>query len=253
MLGSNISTGSVTVANDEESLYVTYRSDRGRSILGTALFVGDGVEEIPLTRWGTPRILRFPYVSGHPWGTEEVVWEIPLDEVSGSEAVIAAFGQIGLLPSWGAGEPIVTGRDWAMYFTYTVSPCATETVGSQGGTITTPGGEVVFDVPVGSLTSPVEITIDPTTSKSFRLHIEDLLGAGPGTSTGSGMLGTSGSTPAGSSASATGPARAVTLPSWRTGSVPSQTPSGTSAPRAWSSIPPPPSPSIMTTPRYPRA
>lgn len=176
MLGPDLTTGSVTVANDEEHLYVTYRSDAGRPILGTALFVGDAPEEIPVTRWGTPRLLRFPYLSGHAWGTQEVTWQVSLDEVNGTEAVIAAFGQIGLLPSWGAGEPITPGRDWAMYFTHPVADCAAEPVGSAGGTVRTPGGEVVFQVPADALTEPVQITIEPATLEEVQARVEEILG-----------------------------------------------------------------------------
>jgi hypothetical protein len=167
MLGPNIQSGSVEVANDEANLYVTFRSESWRSILATAVFVGDSPDDIPTTRRGLPRLLQFPYRSGHGLGTTEVVWEIPLSEDRGDEVVIAAFAQIGLLPSWGEGEPITTGRDWAMYFTHVVAACEDEPdpepVGPDGGTVSTEGGEAMLTVPAGALEAPTSITIAPAT------------------------------------------------------------------------------------------
>ncbi|NNF13363.1 MAG: hypothetical protein HKN72_09075 [Gemmatimonadetes bacterium] len=180
-LGPDISTGSVTVANDEENLYVTYRSDGG-PILGTALFVGDAVEEIPTTRWGTPRLRRFPYVSGHGFRTFEVVWEVPLDDVAGPEAVIAAFGQIGLLPSWGDGESITPGRSWATYFSHPVASCAAESIGPAGGSLSVPEGRAAISVPAGALSNDIVITIEPATLEELQARADEILGQGGATS-----------------------------------------------------------------------
>jgi hypothetical protein len=171
MLGSNIRSGSVSVANDESNLYVTYRSEHGRSILATAVFVGDSPDQIPTTRRGLPRLFRFPYKSGHSFGTTEVVWEIPLSDVSGDEAVIAAFAQVGLLPSWGEGEPITPSRDWAMYFTHHVTNCAAETVDANGGTASTSDGAASLSLPAGALSGPVDITIAPATVNDLADHV----------------------------------------------------------------------------------
>ena len=170
MLGPDIRSGSVRVTNDESNLYVTYRSEGGRSILATAVFAGDSPDDIPTTRAGLPRLFRFPYKSAHEWGTEEVVWEIPLSDVTGDEAVIAAFAQVGLLSSWGEGEPITPGRDWAMYFVHPVTACAAETVGPEGGTITTPAEKVTLSIPAGALTEPVDITVEPATVDELLEH-----------------------------------------------------------------------------------
>jgi hypothetical protein len=45
MLGPNIQSGSVEVANDEANLYVTFRSESWRPILATAVFVGDSPDD----------------------------------------------------------------------------------------------------------------------------------------------------------------------------------------------------------------
>ena len=159
MLGPRISTGSVEVANDESSLYVTFRSESWRPILATAVFVGDSPDEIPTTSRGLPRLLQFPYKSGHPDRPREVVWQIPLNDVSGEEAVVAAFAQVGLLPSWGDGQPITPGRDWAMYFTHAVAACGPEPVGPEGGTASADDGRATLSVPAGALEAPAAITM----------------------------------------------------------------------------------------------
>ncbi len=168
MLGPDIPSGTVEVTNDESNLYVVFHSDAGRSILASAVFVGDSPDEIPTTRRGLPRLLQFPYKSGHRWGTMEVVWEIPLSDVSGEDAVIAAFAQVGLLPSWGEGEPISPDRDWAMYFHHRVATCGAATVDEEGGTVSTPDAGATLSIPAGALAGPVDITIEPAT-------VEDLL------------------------------------------------------------------------------
>jgi hypothetical protein len=176
MLAPNIRTGTVEVANDESNLYVTYRSDHGRSILATAVFVGDSPDQIPTTRRGLPRLFQFPYKSGHSFGTTEVVWEIPLSDVSGEEAVVAAFAQVGWLPSWGEGEPITPGRDWAMYFTHAIADCGPEPVGPEGGTASADDGRATLSVPAGALQEPVVIAIAPATVDDLVDHVppEDL-------------------------------------------------------------------------------
>ncbi|NNF29652.1 MAG: hypothetical protein HKN73_20680 [Gemmatimonadetes bacterium] len=161
MLGPDLRSGSVEVTNNETHLYVKYRSDPGRSILATAVFVGDSPDQIPTTRRGLPRLFRFPYKSGHPRGTSEVVWEIPLTDVTGDEAVVAAFAQVGLRPSWGDGEPISPGRDWATYLTHAVMDCGAGPIGPEGGDVSTPDGRATLSVPAGALTEAVDITIEP--------------------------------------------------------------------------------------------
>ncbi|MEZ4412543.1 MAG: hypothetical protein R2910_06125 [Gemmatimonadales bacterium] len=174
MLGPDLRTGSVEVTNDDANLYVRYQGETGRSVLATALFAGSSASEIPTSRWGLPQILRFPYKSGHPRGTEAVIWQIPLTDLPDGDVVIAAFAQIGLLPSWAEGEPISPGRDWAMYFTYRIATCASGTVGPDGGRVTSADGNAILDIPAGALTEPVLITITPATVEEIQAHITEL-------------------------------------------------------------------------------
>lgn len=102
VLGTAETTGAVTVTQDEAHLYVTYRSDDGL-ILGTALFVGEDPADVPTTQGGTPDLLHFPYLSGHQ--AQEVIWEVPLDALTGANVVLAAYGQIGSSSSWGRVSP----------------------------------------------------------------------------------------------------------------------------------------------------
>jgi hypothetical protein len=171
LFGGSYPTGTVEVGNDETSFYVTARSDRGRSLLASALFVGNSPDDIPLNHLGTPALLSFPYRSGHPWGTTEVTWQIPRSDVTGPDAVIAAFAQAGVYSSWGAGEPIDPRYDWATWFAHPVADCGFTTVGPEGGAATSADGRASIEIPAGALSSPTAITIDSATIDDLRDHV----------------------------------------------------------------------------------
>lgn len=171
LFGGTYPTGMVQVGNDETSFYVTVRSNRGRSLLATALYVGDSPGDIPLNRLGAPSLRSFPYTSGHPFRTTEVIWQIPMSHVTGPDAVIAAFAQAGVFPSWGAGEPIEPRYDWATWFAVPVAHCGSTTVGPEGGPVTSSDGRAAIEIPAGALSSPTAITIDPATIDDLRDYV----------------------------------------------------------------------------------
>ncbi|MEN8374571.1 MAG: hypothetical protein ABFS34_03915 [Gemmatimonadota bacterium] len=167
-----VPVGTVEVSNDEANLYVVYRTSAAWPILNTAVFVGDSPADIPVNKKGNPRVGKFPFKSAHGPGTMEVVWEIPLTEVSGFDAVIAAFAQVGESAegAWGAGTAIVENGNWSTFFTHTVAECAAETIDSDGGTITSPDGLATLTIPAGALLAPVDITIVPATREDLDGH-----------------------------------------------------------------------------------
>lgn len=120
-----ISVGTVEMSNDDEHLYVTYRTSPDWPIGKTSLFVGDDTGEIPTNRGGNPVIGRFPYVDSHSPETTEVNWEVDLDGLSESTAVVAAFAEVGENKegAWAAGELMTSGGSWATYATHEIQSC----------------------------------------------------------------------------------------------------------------------------------
>jgi hypothetical protein len=156
-----VPVGTVEVANDEDHLYVVYRTTAAWPILNTALFVGDSPNEIPLSGGGNPRVGKFPYKSSHRDGPTEVVWEIPRATLSGPSAVIAAFAQVGasMEGAWGQGPMISNGGNWSMYFTHELANCAVEPIGPTGGAVTTPDGSARILIPAGALPALTDLAL----------------------------------------------------------------------------------------------
>lgn len=170
MADQDIPTGTVRVGNDQQALYIVYETSRDWPLQKTAAFVGETTGGIPSTGNGNPIIGQFPHQSRHPAGTHEVVWEVPLDEVTGGgtapeTVVVAAFAEVGpedaTEGAWADGSPISTGRSWAMYFSYDLVDCAVEEITPSGGRVTTLDGTVTLEIPAGALQAPTEITIEP--------------------------------------------------------------------------------------------
>lgn len=153
--------GTVEMSNDDENLYVTYRTSSDQPIRKTALFVGDEASAIPTSGGGNPRVGHFPYRANHPDGTSEVIWEVALDGRAGSTVVVAAFAEVGedREGAWAEGLAIDEGSSWATYTTHVAVECATRSIGSEGGTIDFQN--LTLEVPEGALTDDVVITVTP--------------------------------------------------------------------------------------------
>ena len=176
ILDDAMQIGSVEVTQGPDNLYVVYRTDPDRPMLATSLFVGSSASDIPTSWRGRPRLLLFPYKSGHR-GVHEVVWEIPRSELSGPDVVVAAFALVlnGLEGAWGEGEEISPGKHWSMYFTHSMTSCAAETVyPTSDATVSAPapaaGGGASIYFPAGAVQGPVDITIDPSSVQELLEH-----------------------------------------------------------------------------------
>lgn len=153
--GQTIDAGTVTVANDENYLYVTFTTANGWLLSETHLHVAASLEGIPQTNKGNPKIGNFAYQTTHnPYATEFTYTiakaDLPLDEnnstlvIAAHAAVVMVDGDGNVIASetgWGDGEPFVERGSWAMYFQYTWQDCnggggdeyGTETAFAYGG------------------------------------------------------------------------------------------------------------------------
>lgn len=160
-----VTVGSVEVANDGSSLYVSYHTGAEWPIRKTALWVGASIGELPVSRGGNPQVGKFPYKGRHEDGTTQVVWQIGLADLDVAEILIAAFAEVGQANegAWGDGTPISDGGNWSTYFTHEGQACAAATVGGDGGAVTTPDGNASIEIPAGALAEATDITIEPGT------------------------------------------------------------------------------------------
>jgi len=117
--GKNTVAGAVSVANDEDSLYVTYETTGGWGLDDIKLFVGD-MEDLPLNKAGNPKLGQYPIktsLSGETSYTVALALS-SLDET----VVVSAFAEVSKNNkdegAWADGES-TGGKSGAMYFEFT--------------------------------------------------------------------------------------------------------------------------------------
>ena len=131
LAGQFIEAGTVDVANDEEYLFVTFRTSDGWTLAETHVAVGASLDDLPQTQTGNPIPGQFQYSATHDDVTT-YTYTIPLGTAqTGDELFIAAHAVVRLAleedvfqveTGWGEG-PQFPGRNWAMYFSHTVQEC----------------------------------------------------------------------------------------------------------------------------------
>ena len=150
--GQTFHSGSLDVSHDDTSLTVTYVTTGGWQLDEVQLHVGCSLDDIPQSKSGNPKVGNFDYKATlDPAGTS-YTFEIDLDGISclssstDNTLVIAAHAAVHLQDvdgsllqgetAWseGAGS---AGRSWAMYSSYTVTPCEPPVV--EEGACTEPG------------------------------------------------------------------------------------------------------------------
>lgn len=162
--------GTVELTHDATKLYVTFRSDANRPITASAVLAAGSADEVPTSTDGEPVLPSFALRSSHPGGPSEVIWEIPRSVATGPEAVVAAFALVGQLPAWGDGDPIAAGH-WATFMLHTLTDCAVERVGPEGGSAISTSGLASVMIPAGALTNTLEIELLPASLAELAEHV----------------------------------------------------------------------------------
>ena len=131
---TEVIVGVVEVTNDDEYLYVTYTTTDGWCMTETHLQVANESEYIPQTKKNNPIPGKFENSTDYdPCTTTSVEYSIPIPDgyEAGDDVIIAAHAAVELPPegveeeiryesAWGEGEDF-EGKNWAMYFTYTIA------------------------------------------------------------------------------------------------------------------------------------
>ena len=118
--------GEVMISFNEghTKMYVKYTTTECL-IIETHLWVGTGLEDVPRTLKGNPKIGHFPYATYDEAGTKEVIYEI--DVSSGTYYVLAHAVVdcpcIGIETAWGEGfnakmfseAPDIFGASWGYF------------------------------------------------------------------------------------------------------------------------------------------
>jgi hypothetical protein len=138
--GRHIDAGEVQVWNDENVLYVKYKTD-GWCIMETHLHVAANMEDIPQTKKGNPKPGKFMYKGQHDCKME-VTYKIDLNKMGwecGKELYLAAhavvkkkYDENQTETAWGKGERFTERGNWAMYFKYKITCEDDDDVDSTG-------------------------------------------------------------------------------------------------------------------------
>lgn len=129
--GQNMTSGSITVQNDADSVYVTFATTNGWVLGKTHLYVGD-LAGVPTTQSGNPQIGNFPYQhTFSPYVTSDT-YAIAIADLPPC-FIVAAHAETHLLDangnviqtetSWGQGTQFNSSGSWAMYSEYCVQEC----------------------------------------------------------------------------------------------------------------------------------
>lgn len=96
LAGQDINVGTVSVWNDETTLYVQYMTDADWVIGETHLAVATSLEGIPQTKKGNPKVGKFTYQAQHVPLVTEYTYAIPIPETweTGIEVCIAAHAVV---------------------------------------------------------------------------------------------------------------------------------------------------------------
>jgi hypothetical protein len=126
----NITVGTVSVWNDADTLYVQYLITTGDWVINKShLAVNTDSGAIPQTGNGNPKPGKFAY-SNETATAEPFTYEIPNTWAVNDNVSIAAHAEVVVLnetgaviqdeTAWGEGDQFNVGRNWAMYFKYTI-------------------------------------------------------------------------------------------------------------------------------------
>lgn len=160
--GNGFSVGSARIANDAETLYVSLASSGDWRMTASHLHVTTDPDLVPRIGKGVAPG-TFDQGGAHA-PTHEVHFQVPLADLGGQDAVIAAHADVtdGVLEegAWIDGDEIRPGGSWASYALYTPASCessTTETIPTSGGSLQLGGATLDFEN--GALDEDTEVTI----------------------------------------------------------------------------------------------
>jgi len=144
--GQHDDVGSISVWNDSQYLYVKFKTRWGVRLTESHLHVATGLDGIPQTKKGNPIPGQFDHKTDHCFWVRKYTYKIPLESgwTPGTELFIAGHAEVFMWwlgnccrfeSAWGEGDDF-PGKNWAMYFKYTVT-CDD----SKGNGFKNPGGE----------------------------------------------------------------------------------------------------------------
>jgi len=126
MAGQHYEAGIITVDNDGQNLIITYTVNGDWIINATHLSVINcSLQSFPITNAGNPKVGQFEYSDTFENGVTEVIYTIPLNEVSETYCFAAhaeVIGPTGEETAWGEGKDF-GGKSWAMYVEANLSDC----------------------------------------------------------------------------------------------------------------------------------
>jgi hypothetical protein len=147
--GQTIDSGTVTVSNDDDFLYVTFLTANDWLLSETHLHVADSLAGIPQTKKGNPKVGNFSYKTTHDPEVTEFTYviakaDLSLDDnnsmVVAAHAVVVQYddagNQISNETGWGDGDRFVDRGSWATYFMHTWQACDGSGGGDDSGTET---------------------------------------------------------------------------------------------------------------------
>ena len=141
--GEGIDVGDVTVTNNATHIVVEFTTTGGWCMAETHLHIETDESPIPLTKKGNPKVGKFDNSIEHESCVTEYTYVIPFIAVPGTEVIVAAHAAVQepqldgdgnpifddeenpiyrYESAWGNGTEFVEDRNWAMYFTYTITP-----------------------------------------------------------------------------------------------------------------------------------
>ncbi len=145
--GRHINAGNLLVSNDEQNLYITFKTTGNWWLQLTHLHIATTLGGVP-NRNGTPVPGHFQYKTTHNPRVQTFTYTIPKTWAEGQNLVIAAHAEVVLLDANGrviqsetafGGDTPGPGKRWWFWASYTVG--SGSSVPDPG---TGPGGEFVF-------------------------------------------------------------------------------------------------------------
>ncbi len=129
--GQSTDAGTVTIGNDEDTLYVTYHTDSPWVMDQTHLQVADTRESVPQTKQGNPKIGNFALQTSHTPAVTDYEYTIEKKDLSldsNQSVVVAAHAALSKLAAdgtvagaetgWADGQRFVERGSWATFAEY---------------------------------------------------------------------------------------------------------------------------------------